>query len=179
MGRSPPNCEPEPPLFAAAQDDAGCHGASSGDAPAQRPPSCALCFGCQKGVHVRSVPALSPLWGRVWRVLGRTSSCLDGCFREFWPETVDPSRAALTFPQPKRYPACRKCIFKQVSSGRLKVGVGPWAVSGAAASCQTMKERADEPETNACCSVGGHHLSPNHIACNSCFRQQRECMGWQ
>jgi hypothetical protein len=28
-------------------------------------------------------------------------------------------------------------------------------------------------------SVGGHHLSPNHIACNSCFRQQIECMGWQ
>ena len=42
-----------------------------------------------------------------------------------------------------------------------------------------LKERADE--TNACCSLGGHHWSLNHrdIACNSCFRQQRECMGWQ
>ena len=40
-----------------------------------------------------------------------------------------------------------------------------------------VKERADE--TDACCSLGGHHLSPNHIACNSCFRQQRERMGWQ
>jgi len=49
-------------------------------------------------------------------------------------------RTALTPPpQPKRYPACRKCIFKQVSSGRLRAGVGPWAVSGAAASCQTIE----------------------------------------
>ncbi len=87
----------EPPLFAVlpdpARDDVGCHGASSGEPPAQKPSSCALSFVCQKGLCVRTVPALSPLWGRVWRVLGRT--CLDGCFRVFWPVTADPSRAVL------------------------------------------------------------------------------------
>ena len=40
-----------------------------------------------------------------------------------------------------------------------------------------LKERADE--TNACWSMGGHHLSLNHTACNSCFCCHRECMGWQ
>jgi hypothetical protein len=55
-----------------------------GDAPGQKPPSCALSFVCQKGVHVRSVPALSPLWGRVWRVLHWPNLSLgDGCFRVF------------------------------------------------------------------------------------------------
>jgi hypothetical protein len=49
-------------------------------------------------------------------------------------------------PQPKRYPACRKCIIKHVSSAKwLKGGVGPWAVSGAAAGCQpTQRLRVGE-----------------------------------
>jgi hypothetical protein len=92
------------------------------------------CTFVQKDVCMRSVPALSPLWGRVWHVLARTCLDHDGCFRVFWPETADPSRAAQTFPQPKRNPACRKCIFKQVPSGRLRAGVGPGALSSAAAS---------------------------------------------
>ncbi len=39
-----------------------------------------------------------------------------------------------------------------------------------------VKERA---KTDACCSLDGHHLSLNHIACNSCLCCQRECMGRQ
>ena len=42
--------------------------------------------------------------------------------------------------QPKRYPVCCKCVFKQVPSGRPKAGVGPLAVSGAAASCQQSRQ---------------------------------------
>ena len=53
-----------------------------------------------------------------------------GCSRVLWPATADPSRAALTFPQPKRYPACLKLIFKQVPSGRLRAGAALGTVGG-------------------------------------------------
>ena len=83
------------------------------------------------------VPALSPLWGRVWRVLGRT--CLDhgsSCFRVFWPATADrpnpPPSPALTLP-------CVSQMNFQTSVKWKAEGWGRGQCRGAAASCQAIE----------------------------------------
>ena len=99
------------------------------------------CTFVQKGVHVRIGPALrvSPLGvgcGACWLELVSmvVFECLGQRQRTPRVQPYPPPH------QPKRYPVCCKCVFKQVPSGRPKAGVGPLAVSGAAASCQQSRQ---------------------------------------
>ena len=119
-------------------DDVGCHGASRWDpTPHKSNRIISHCTYVQKGVHVRSVPALSPLWGRVWRVLGRT--CLDGCFREFWPETVDPSRAALNLPPAQTLPCVSQMHFQTSVKWKAEGWGGALGSVGGSCSLPTME----------------------------------------
>jgi hypothetical protein len=72
-----------------ARDDAGCHGASSwGRTRAKAPVLCSIF--CLPEGRVCELCRPSPHCG-----VGCGALYLDGCFRVFWPETADPSRAAL------------------------------------------------------------------------------------
>ena len=123
--------EPRPPLFAGyhltppgTMQDASVH--PVGTHPGKRPRLVLYLLFARKGGCV--VPALSPLWvgcGACWAEL--VSMVVFECSSDSGPLACSPSL------QPKRYPACRKYIFKQVPSGRLRAGVGPRVVSGAAA----------------------------------------------
>jgi len=114
-------------------------GASSGYPPAQKPPHFAL-YICAEGCACAKCagPPSLPLRGRVWRVL-QWPNLSRWLFSSVLARDSGPL-ACSPGPQPKRYPACRKFIFKKVSSGRPKAGVGPLAVSGAAASCQQSRQ---------------------------------------
>jgi hypothetical protein len=141
-GRRPLLCVRAPPTTLCgvpsdpARDDAGCLGASSGDPPGQKTPSCALSLVCQKGRVCSAGPL--PTEGRVWRVLGRT--CLDGCFRVFQRQRsprVQPQPPAQTLPCVSQIHFQTSAKWKAEGWGGASGSVGGSCL--AAASCQQSR----------------------------------------
>jgi hypothetical protein len=122
---------------------------------------------------MRSVPTLSPLWGQVWRVLGRTGPTLSRWL--FSSATVVPSRAA---PPPAQTLPCVSQINFQTSVKWLKAGVGPWAVSGAAARCQPSKQHEGKGRCDGRLLLSGRApLEPQPHCMQQLFCCHRECHG--